>query len=66
MLATARVRRVAAARHWKFSLSMRHFLNVGHPKHLSARVTEPAAVRRLFAALGLAAQPPPARPVTAS
>jgi hypothetical protein len=32
----------------------------------SGTLTEPEAVRRLLGALGLAAQPPPGRPVTAS
>jgi hypothetical protein len=37
----------------------------GGPRRILGAVTEPAAVRRLLAALGLAAHPPPARPVTA-
>src|SRR2546425_4751281 len=36
------------------------------PRRILDTVTEPEAVRRLLGALGLAAQPPPGRPVTAS
>jgi hypothetical protein len=36
------------------------------PRRIVGAVTEPHAVRRLLGALGLAAQPPPGRPVTAS
>ena len=36
------------------------------PRRILDTVTEPEAVRRLLGALGLAAQPPPAWPVTAS
>jgi hypothetical protein len=36
------------------------------PRRIVDTVTEPEAVRRLLGALGLAAQPPPGRPVTAS
>ena len=36
------------------------------PRRILDTVTEPKAVRRLLGALGLAAQPPPGRPVTAS
>ncbi len=36
------------------------------PRRIVGAVTEPHAVRRLLAALGLAAEPPPRRPVTAS
>jgi hypothetical protein len=36
------------------------------PRRILGAVTEPHAVRRLLAALGLAPEPPPGRPVTAS
>jgi hypothetical protein len=36
------------------------------PRRILGAVTEPHAVRRLLAALGLAAKPPPPRPVSAS
>jgi hypothetical protein len=38
----------------------------GGPRRILGAVTEPHAVRRLLAALGLAAEPPPARPITAA
>ena len=38
----------------------------GGPRRILGAVTEPHAVRRLLGALGLAAQPPPHRSVTAS
>jgi hypothetical protein len=37
----------------------------GGPRRILGAVTEPHAVRRLLAALGLAAEPPPGRPVPA-
>jgi hypothetical protein len=36
------------------------------PRRILGAVTEPHAVRRLLAALGLAGEPPPGRPVSAS
>jgi len=38
----------------------------GGPRRILGAVTEPHAGRRLLAALGLAAEPPPGRPVTAA
>jgi hypothetical protein len=38
----------------------------GGPRRILGAVTEPHAVRRLLAALGLAAEPPPGRPVPAA
>jgi hypothetical protein len=38
----------------------------GGPRRILGAVTEPHAVRRFLAALGLAAQPPPGRPVPAA
>jgi hypothetical protein len=38
----------------------------GGPHRILGAVTEPDAVRRLLAALGLAAEPPPGRPVPAA
>jgi hypothetical protein len=38
----------------------------GGPRRILGAVTEPHAVRRMLVALGLAAQPPPARPVSAA
>ena len=38
----------------------------GGPRRILGAVTEPHGVRRLLGALGLAAQPPPHRSVTAS
>jgi hypothetical protein len=38
----------------------------GGPRRILGVVTEPHAVRRLLAALGLAAEPPPGRPVSAA
>jgi len=38
----------------------------GGPRRILGAVTEPHAVRRLLGALGLAAEPPPARPVSAA
>ncbi len=49
-----------------FAIEMLLCPRCGGPRRILGAVTEPAAVRRLLAALGLAAQPPPARPVTAS
>jgi hypothetical protein len=36
------------------------------PRRILGAVTEPHAVRRLLAALGFAAEPPPGRPVSAA
>ncbi len=49
-----------------FAIAMLLCPRGGGPRRILRAVTAPAAVRRLLAALGLAAQPPPARPVTAS
>jgi hypothetical protein len=38
----------------------------GGPRRILGAVTEPHAVRRMLAALGLAAEPPPGRPVPAA
>jgi hypothetical protein len=38
----------------------------GGPRRILGAVTEPHAVRRLLAALGLAAEPPPERPISAA
>jgi hypothetical protein len=38
----------------------------GGPRRILGAVTEPHAVRRVLAALGLAAEPPPGRPVPAA
>jgi hypothetical protein len=38
----------------------------GSRRRILGAVTEPHAVRRLLAALGLAAEPPPGRPVPAA
>jgi hypothetical protein len=38
----------------------------GGTRRIPGAVTEPHAVRRLLAALGLAAEPPPGRPVPAA
>ena len=38
----------------------------GGPRRILGAVTEPHAIRRMLAALGLAAEPPPGRPVPAA
>jgi hypothetical protein len=49
-----------------FSLDVLVCPRCAGPRRILGAVTEPHAVRRVLAALGLAAQPPPGRPVTAA
>jgi hypothetical protein len=49
-----------------FAIEVRVCPRCGGPRRILGAVTELAAVRRLLAALGLAAEPPPGRPVPAA
>jgi hypothetical protein len=49
-----------------FALDLLTRSRCGGARRIVGAVTEPHAVRRLLAALGLAAEPPPGRPVTAA
>jgi hypothetical protein len=55
----------AALMHRVFALDVLACPRCGGPRRIVGTVTEPEAVRRLLGALGLAAQPPPHRSVTA-
>jgi hypothetical protein len=49
-----------------FSLEVLVCPRCGGPRRVLGAVTEPHAVRRVLAVLGLAAEPPPGRPVSAA
>jgi hypothetical protein len=63
-----------APRRWTWARLLRRVFAIeilvcercGGPRRILGAVTEPHAVRRLLAALGLAPQPPPGRPVPAA
>jgi hypothetical protein len=52
--------------HRVFAIQVLVCARCGGPRRILGAVTEPHAVRRLLAALGLAAEPPPGRPVPAT
>jgi Putative transposase len=64
----------ASPRRWPWARLLRRVFSIqvlvcercGGPRRILGAVTEPHAVRRLLAALGLAAEPPPARPLPAA
>jgi hypothetical protein len=66
-------RRPDGLTHWPWARLLRRVFALevpicdrGGPRRILGAVTEPHAVRRLLAALGLAAEPPPGRPVSAA
>jgi hypothetical protein len=72
--AAARAAAAAVPRRWPWAPLLRRVFGVdvlvcdrcAGPRRILGAVTEPHAVRRLLAALGLAAEPPPGRPVPAA